>query len=135
MLRRSVSRLIVCALVLSVTLAAQQNASVQGTVIDESKAAMPGTTVSATEASTGRQSFDVTREDGRYRLENLPPGRYRLRIELPGFATAEVDEFELLVGASATVPPIMMKVAALAETVMVRGEAPLINVTSSQVSA
>ena len=31
------------------------------------------------------------RTDGRYRLENLPPGQYKLRIELPGFATAEID--------------------------------------------
>ena len=134
MLRRSLSWLMACAWLASSSLGAQQNATVQGTVIDESKAAMPGTTVTATETSTGRQSFDVTREDGRYRIDNLPPGRYRLRIELPGFADAELDAFELLVGANATVPPIMMKVAALAETVMVRGEAPLINVTSSQVA-
>ncbi len=135
MLRRLISGLVVCALALSATLVAQQNATVQGVVVDESQGAVPGTTVTAIEVTTGRQSFEVTRENGRYRLENLPPGRYKLRIELAGFATAEVDEFELLVGASATVPPITMRVAALAETVMVRGEAPLINVTSSQVSA
>ena len=67
---------------------------------------LPGVTVTATEISTGRQSIAVTLEDGRYRLENLPPGRYTLRIELPGFATAEIAGIELLVGANATVPPI-----------------------------
>jgi hypothetical protein len=134
MLRRSVSVLVVCVL-LSAGLVAQQNATLQGIVVDESKGAMPGTTVTVTETGTGRQFLDVTREDGRYRLENLPPGRYRLRIELPGFATAEVDEFELLVGSSATVPAITMRVAALAETVMVRGETPLVDVTSARVAS
>lgn len=134
MVRRFVCWSCLFVLLLSTAPAAQQNATVQGTVLDESRAAMPGTTVTAIETTTGREAFDVTREDGRYRFDNLPPGRYRLRIELPGFATAEVADFELLVGANATVPPITMRVAALAETVMVRGEAPLINVTSSQVS-
>ena len=102
-------------------LAAQQNATVQGTVVDESRGVLPGVTVTATEINTGRQSIAVTSEDGRYRLENLPPGRYKLRIELPGFATAEIADIELLVGANATVPPVTMKVAALEETVTVSG--------------
>ena len=67
--------LLALVILLPLRLDAQQNASVQGTVVDESKGAMPGVTVTATEISTGRQSLAVTAEDGRYRLENLPPGR------------------------------------------------------------
>ena len=52
-------------------------------------------------------------------MENLPPGRYKLRMELSGFATAEMADIELLVGTNATVPPIAMKLAALQETITV----------------
>ena len=70
----------------------------QGTVVDESQGVLPGTTVTATEVSTGLQTIAVTTADGRYRFDNLPPGNYKLRIELSGFATAEIAGIELLVG-------------------------------------
>ncbi len=122
------------ALLAPVHLAAQQNARVQGSVVDESKGVMPGTTITAVEVNTGVQSMAVTEEDGRYRFDNLPPGRYTLRFELAGFATAESAPFDLLVGASATMPAVTMKLAALEELVTVTGQAPLVDVTSSRVS-
>ncbi len=134
MVRRSVGWMSACALLLSTTLLAQQNATVQGTVVDESKGVMPGVVVTATEISTGRQSTAVTEADGRYRLENLPPGRYTVRVELSGFATSEIKNIELLVGNSVTVPPVTLTLAGVTETVVVSSEVPLVNVTSSQVS-
>ena len=131
---RFVVWLIAFALLLPASLGAQQNATVQGTVVDEQKSVMPGVTVTVSEINTGRQSVAVTVEDGRFRFENLAPGQYKLRIELAGFATAEIAGIELLVGANATVPPVTMKLGALTETVMVTGQAPLVDVTSSQVT-
>ena len=131
---RFIGWLIACALLLPPNLAAQQNATVQGTVVDESQGVLPGTTVSATEVSTGLQSIAVTTGDGRFRFDNLPPGTYTLRMELSGFATAEIAGIELLVGRNATVPPVAMKVATLQETVVVTRQAPLVDVMSSQVA-
>jgi hypothetical protein len=133
MVRRFIGWLSLCA-VLSVTLIGQQNATVQGSVIDESKGVMPGVVVTATEISTGRQSVAVTEADGRYRLENLPPGKYTIRIELSGFATSEIKDIELLVGNVVTAPPVTLSVAGVTETVTVSSQVPLVNVTSSQVS-
>ena len=73
-MHRHLARLITLALLLSTRLVAQQNATVQGTVLDESRSVLPGVTVTATEINTGYQAIAVTLEDGRYRLENLPPG-------------------------------------------------------------
>jgi hypothetical protein len=126
--------LIAFALLLPPKLAAQQNATVQGTVIDESRGVMPGATVTATGLGTGHQSVAVTTADGRYRFDNLPAGLYKLRIELSGFATMEIGDLELLVGQNATVPPTAMKVASLEETVTVTQQVPIVDTTSSQVA-
>jgi hypothetical protein len=122
------------ALLLPPNLAAQQNATVQGIVIDESRGVLPGATVTATGINTGHQSVAVTMGDGRYRFDNVPAGLYRLRIELSGFASVEIADLELLVGQNATVPPTAMKVATLQETVTVTQQVPIVDTTSSQVA-
>src|SRR5215831_7112779 len=121
-------------LLCAANLGAQQNATVQGIVVDESQAVMPGTTITATEISTGVQSIAVAEADGRYRLDNVAPGKYKVRFELSGFGTVELTDVELLVGQNVTVPKITMKVATLQETVTVTSQAPLVDVTRAQVA-
>src|SRR6516225_2108400 len=123
-----------CLLLGAATVSAQQNATVQGIVVDESQAVMPGTTVTATEVSTGAQLTAIAEADGRYRFDNLVPGKYKLRFELSGFGTVELTDVELLVGQNVTVPKVTMKVASLEETVTVTSQAPLIDVTRAQVA-
>ena len=79
-MRRYIGWLIVCALALAPNVAAQQNATVQGIVADESQGMLPGATVTANEISTGVQSVAVTMGDGRYQFDNLPPGQYNLQV-------------------------------------------------------
>jgi hypothetical protein len=112
---------------------AQQNATVVGTVVDESKAVLPGVTVTATDLATGRVLTAMSSERGEYRLQNMPPGKYSIAAELSGFGTVKIPEIELLVGQNATVP-LQLKVATLAETVTVTGETPLVDIRSSQVA-
>src|ERR1700712_5774166 len=95
--------LIACAVLLPHNLAAQQNATVLGIVVDESQAVLPGTSITATEVSTGVQSLAIAEADGRFRFTNMAPGRYKFRIELSGFATTEINDVELLVGQNVTV--------------------------------
>jgi hypothetical protein len=79
-------------------LAAAQEASIVGSVTDETKAALPGVTITATGLDTGRVFNAVTDERGEYRLRGLPPARYKVQAELPGFSTVVVPDVELLVG-------------------------------------
>jgi hypothetical protein len=131
-------RLFACALMAAVCLAASaaaqvNTATVSGIVADESKAVLPGVTVTAADKETGRKYVAVTDERGSYRLSLLPPGIYKIQADLSGFAPAEVPTVELLVGQSATLP-FTLKISVVRENVTVTGEAPLIDVTSTQVA-
>jgi hypothetical protein len=129
------STFILCSLMLLLSGAAgaQEQASIRGTVVDQSSAVLPGVTVTAVETSTGRQHVGVTDERGEYRLPTLPSGTYDIRAELAGFTTVVVSGVEILVGQNATIG-LKMSVATLQETVTVTGESPLVDVASSQVA-
>jgi hypothetical protein len=120
-------------LLLSTALASAQEASVVGTIADESKAVLPGVTVTATNLETGGQTVAVSDERGEYRLLKLPPGPYKFQAELSGFATVVMPVVELLVGQNGTVP-FTLKVASVSEVLTVTGEAPFVDVSTSQVA-
>src|SRR5262245_26685991 len=113
--------------------AAAQDATVVGTVVDESGSVLPGVTVTATNLATGRAYVAVADERAEDLLLALPAGRYKIPAELTGFATVVVPAIELLVGQNATVP-FTLKVAPFEETVVVSSESPLVDLRSSQVA-
>jgi len=132
-----VSRLRIAVLVALATLvgpvAYAQQASIVGTAVDDTKAVLPGVSVTATDQAAGRQLVAVTNERGEYRLLNLPPGKYTVQAELAGFSAVVLKDVELLVGQNATIP-FTMKLAQVSETLTVIGETPLVDTTSSQVT-
>src|SRR5262249_51265521 len=52
------------------------NGSIQGTVVDQSGAVLPGVTVTVTNTSTGITRTTITDETGTFRAELLPVGTY-----------------------------------------------------------
>src|SRR5438067_1899498 len=75
-------------LALTVTLSAQvQNGQYQGTVLDQSGAAVPNATVSATEQGTGQSFKATTSQTGFYVIPQLPVGQYTVKVEASGFKT------------------------------------------------
>jgi hypothetical protein len=67
---------------------AQFRAGIQGTVTDSSGAAVPGATIVITNQDTGVSQEAVSGEAGFYRVSGLAPGRYRVKVSLPGFKEA-----------------------------------------------
>ena len=63
-------------------------ANLSGSVLDKSKAALPGVTVTLRNTATGREQVLVTDAEGRYRAVALQPGPYEVVAELTGFGTA-----------------------------------------------
>ena len=88
-MRKTVVVVLVCLLgiVIVPEISAQSgNGSLRGKIVDEQGAAMPGATVTATSPQALTPVVAVTDGTGEYRLANLPPGTYTLKVELAGFS-------------------------------------------------
>jgi Carboxypeptidase regulatory-like domain len=135
MVRRvSIAALLLALIAAAIPAAAQTtNGVISGIVSDAQGGVLPGVTVTGRNIETGITRTVVTESDGRYRLAALPPGRYEIRAELQGFGTANVPETTLTTGTEIT-RNITMQVQGLNESVTVTGEAPIVEVTKSEVS-
>jgi hypothetical protein len=112
---------------------AQQTAgNITGRVLDDQGAAVPGATVTATNTQTGFVRTDVSDAEGLFRLNALPVGTYDLVFELQGFTRVEQKAVVVNV-AQTTDLSIALRVAQLAETITVTGEAPIVSTTTSAV--
>ncbi len=102
--------------------------------VDEQGAVMPGVTVTiSSPILVVGQMTGTTDAGGNLRFPSLPPGAYRIKVELSGFQTIIREDIRVLVGDTTTVE-LGMKVAALAETVTVHGDSPVIDTTSANVN-
>src|ERR1043166_242093 len=119
---RRVLSLCACTLVLVVlftaALFAQFTSSVQGTVVDESGAAVPGVELRLTNIDTGVTNTATSNDAGVYRYPDLPPGKYRLRATKTGFQTLVQENITLESGRVQNVP-VTLRVGALTEQVTV----------------
>ena len=131
MLRCVRAILILVALVVVPSIAFAQ-ASIVGTVKDASGAVLPGVTVEASSPALIEKTRSVvTGGTGQYSIENLRPGTYTVTFTLTGFATVKREGIELTGSFIATVNTDM-KVGGVAETIIVSGEAPTVDVTSTR---
>ncbi len=108
-------------------------ATVVGTVVDETGAAVPDTTVRATNLATGISAATQTNERGDFTIPRLAPGKYRITGERETFKTAVVPEVELLVDQTARVD-LTLRVGAVTETVEVTAALPVVESETSSVS-
>ena len=112
--------------------AALAQAVIAGTVKDSSGAVLPGVTVeAASPALIERVRSAVTDGTGQYRIEELRPGTYSVTFSLTGFSGVKRDGIELTGSFTATVNADL-KVGAVAETITVTGETPVVDVQSSR---
>ncbi len=133
-LLRDLSMSVIGLLIASAVASAQlSTARLSGRVTDESKAVLPGVTVTMTRTDTGLTRSDVTDGNGSYVLPNLPTGPYRLEVSLSGFRTYVQTGIVLQVAGTPEIN-VVLTVGALEETITVEGGSPLVDVQSSGVS-
>ena len=101
-----------------------------GIVRDTSAAVVPGATVLARHEGTGVARNTISDANGEFVLSALPTGSYLVTIELVGFRSLTSRGLQL--GAGQTVRQIFtLELGAMAETVTVAGEAPLVETSTS----
>lgn len=107
-------------------------ASITGLVRDTSGAVLPGVTVeAASDVLIEKVRVGTTDGTGRYRIVSLPPGKYAVTFTLSGFRSVRREGVELAGSFVATVNEDL-QVGAVAETITVTGEAPVVDVQSAQ---
>ena len=90
-------------LAMSSALFAQATAGINGRVVDQGGAVLPGATVTVTNSNTGAVRTTVTNGEGLYIVPALEPGMYDVKAELSGFSPVERKGVELLTGSNLTV--------------------------------
>lgn len=113
-------------------LAQQGRGSISGTVTDPSGAAVAQARVSIVNIATNASFVTQTNDLGFYIAPTLPVGSYRIVVEKPGFKRAVRAGITLQVDQRAEVD-IRLEVGAVAESVEVVAEAPLVDAASATV--
>ena len=109
---------------------AQTTGTILGVVKDSTGAVVAGTTVTITNVGTAQTRTVTTGDDGAFRVPALPAGSYRMRIEKSGFKTETRDGLTLDVAQELSINT-SLQVGASTQEVVVTGEAPQINTTTS----
>ncbi len=109
-------------------------AMLKGTVMDPAGATIPKAQVSIIDVATGIAHNITTDSSGGYSVANLRPGEYEVRITATGFATEVRSGITLTVGAQ-QVLDIALRVGQMTQEIKVAGDAPTVELASSEISA
>ena len=124
-----------CLLGLTPSATAQSESGViVGTVRDAQGGVLPGATITLRNVESGVMRTATSESNGTYRLPGLPPGRYALTAELPGFANAAVTDLTITIGLELQ-RDLTMALQSIQETVSVTAEAPVVETTQTEVAA
>lgn len=126
-------RVTVIALALSVSgLSQGGTGSVTGTVHDETGAVVPGIEVVLSSVATGVTRRTISRENGEFDFPLVDVGMYTLTVSLPGFKTLTLGPFQLTVGETRTVRPVL-SVGEISETVEVLAIPPPVDTSKADI--
>ena len=70
--------------------------TISGKVADSNNAPIVGATVTATRVETGDERTFITNDDGRYRIIELKPGLYKVKVAANGFGTKEKADIQTI---------------------------------------
>jgi hypothetical protein len=95
--------------------------ALSGTVTDPSGAVVAGAKVSVTNLATSRSQTATSGENGAYRFSLLPPGKYKVKVDMAGFKSAEFSSITINVTETAVLN-CTLEIGELTETFIVQAE-------------
>src|SRR6478672_8576793 len=119
---------------LFILIAQLASGAMTGVVKDQAGAAVAGATIILTELSTNHRRTVTSSADGVYSAPSLPPGEYRLDVELAGFRPVRRSGVRIETGATARVD-FTLVVGDVREEVLVTGDAPAARTESASLGA
>lgn len=105
--------------------------TILGAVRDASGAAVVKAPVTVSSVDTGLTRTIYTDQAGEYTAPSLPPGVYTVIVEMPGFKKTSIGALQLGVDQKQRVD-ITLEIGAVAETVQVEGQSPVVKSDSSE---
>ena len=99
---------------------------------DASGALIPESMITLADASNGTARTVLSNGSGEYQFLQVPPGKYTLKVEKPGFSVLTKSDVTLEVSVPATLDCVL-EVGAVGSTVNVQSEATLINTVDGSV--
>ena len=112
---------------------ATATATLQGTVLDASKAAVPKAELTLTNDANGAERQLMTGEAGTYSFDALAAGTYKLTVKMAGFQTAVIEKVELEVARTTVINPTINP-GTQSAVVEVQEAAPLVDAAKTDVS-
>jgi hypothetical protein len=110
--------------------AAQEfRATVNGQVVDTTKAPIPGASVVIRNTETNEAATAITNDEGRFTIPFLRPGTYTLSVEMQGF-TKHSRRLRLEVGQTLTLP-VELAVGSMTEEVQVTSEVSMLDTSKA----
>lgn len=130
---------LVAVIIFTSTLVVAQSQSttgnIEGRVVDQNGAIVPGIAISATNQDTGYGKTAMTDSDGNYIFVLLPPGNYKVEVgAAKGFAAATYQNVKVTVGAKSSVD-IMLNAGGTVNVVDVNAEGQGIEATRTSISS
>ncbi len=120
-------------LLLAAVASAQQGTTeVRGQVTDPQGAVLPGVNVIVRNQDTGMFRETVSNADGTFFVSGIVPGMYQIEAELEGFKKYSRRDLRLEIGKTGSAD-VRLEVGSISETVNVRAESPIVDVTSKEV--
>jgi hypothetical protein len=120
-------------MVMGTAIALAQSSSIAGTITDPQGNAVAGATVVVTQKATSLTRTVTTTSDGSYRVPQVAPGSYQVRIEAQGFKALVAEDVRVLVDTPLVLNLAFKEVGAVTETVTVQGGESTLNTTDATV--
>jgi len=133
--------LVFCAFVVIAFLGAMKSLTAQstlaileGAIFDETGSYLPGATVSLRNIESGYFYSGISKSNGAYIISGIQPGKYDCEVNLDGFSTVKRQGLNFTIGSRVEID-FQLTAETLEEEITVIADAPLVEVTKSEISS